>query len=107
MNGFHRIFLAGNLGKKPLVKKNSQGKAYTFLSVATHRMSLVDGSWNKRTLWHSVLVLGQKAQLCEKYLHKGSALAVEGFMEPQEDKTQRIIAQEVHFLGKNLREPPN
>ena len=71
MNGINKIFLAGNLVRKPVLHKNKNGKPFSFLDIATNRFSLHEGQWNRRTLWHSVLVWGKKAELCEKYLEKG------------------------------------
>lgn len=106
MNGINKIFLAGNLVKKPEVYKSKNGKPYSFLKIATNRYSYKEGVWNKKTDWHSILVWGKKAELCERWLEKGTPLAVEGFLENNTslvegkyiDKTL-VIAEDVHFLG--------
>ena len=104
MNGINKIFLAGNLGSKPQKYKNKNGKTFSFLKIATHRFSYVDGRWNKRTLWHSVLVSGKKAEICDKYLDKGAPLAIEGFLQGTEDNQNTIVAEDVHFLGLRTME---
>ncbi len=107
MTGFNKIFIAGNLGRKPALHKSKNGKSFSFLQIATHRMSYNEGTWDKKTDWHSVLVWGKKAELCERYLEKGSALAVEGFLENQTDNKTTIIAEDVHFLGLRTKSPEN
>lgn len=103
MNGINKIFLAGNIVKKPALHKNKNGKSFSFLKIATNRFSYNQGAWDKKTDWHSVLVWGRKAELCERFLEKGTPLAVEGFLEnTQSDKTL-LIAEDVHFLGLRTR----
>lgn len=104
MNGINKIFLAGNLVKKPALHKNKNGKTFSFLKIATNRYSYNEGNWDKKTDWHSVLVWGRKAELCERFLEKGTPLAIEGFLDNgQSDKTL-VIAMDVHFLGARTSE---
>lgn len=107
MTGINKIFLAGNLGRKPVLHKSKNGKTFSFLQLATHRMAYNNGSWDKKTDWHSVLVWGKKAEICEKYLEKGSPLAIEGFLEAQNDNRHTIIADDVHFLGFRSQDKSN
>ena len=99
MNGINKIFIAGNLASKPVVHKSKNGKPFSFLTIATNRFSLVDGHWSKKTYWHSILVWGKKAEICEKYLEKGFPLAVEGFLEETAEHKTTIVAEDLHFLG--------
>lgn len=99
MTGINKIFIAGNLARKPVLHTNKNGKLYSFLSIATNRFSYTEGQWDKKTHWHSVLVYGKKAEICEKYLEKGEPLAVEGFLDNSQDSRTTIIAEDVHFLG--------
>ncbi len=99
MNGINKIFLAGNLVKKPVLHKNKNGKIFSFLKIATNRYSYKEGNWDKKTDWHSVLVWGRKAEMCERFLEKGTPLAVEGFLENGQNEKTMVIAMDVHFLG--------
>lgn len=99
MNGINKIFIAGNLASKPVVYKSKNGKSFSFLTIATHRFSLVEGQWTKKISWHSILVWGKKAEICEKYLEKGFPLAVEGFLEESPEHKTTIVAEDLHFLG--------
>lgn len=104
MTGINKIFIAGNLGRKPTLHKSKNGKTFSFLQIATNRMSYSNGNWDKKTDWHSVLVWGKKAEICERYLEKGAPLAVEGFLENQQDNKSTIIAEDVHFLGLKTKD---
>jgi single-strand DNA-binding protein len=99
MNGINKIFLAGNLVRKPVLHKNKNGKVFSFLKIATNRYSYNEGNWDKKTDWHSILVWGRKAELCERFLDKGTPLAIEGFLENGQNEKTLIIAMDVHFLG--------
>jgi single-strand DNA-binding protein len=105
MNGINKIFIAGNLARKPVLYKSKNGKPFSFLSVATNRFSLVEGHWNKKTAWHSILVWGKKAEICEKYLEKGVPLAIEGYLETSMDNKTTIVAEDLHFLGLRTMRP--
>lgn len=105
MNGINKIFIAGNLVRKPDLHKSKNGKPFSYLKIATNRFSFNQGNWDKKTDWHSVLVWGKKAELCERFLEKGVPLAVEGFLENTQDNKTTVIAEDVHFLG--LRTSPS
>ena len=99
MNGINKIFLAGNIVKKPALHKSKNGKPFSFLKIATNRFSYNEGNWDKKTDWHSVLVWGRKAELCERFLEKGTPLAVEGYLENSQNDKLLVVAEDVHFLG--------
>ncbi len=104
MNGINKIFLAGNLVRKPKLHTNKNGKVFSFLKIATNRYSYNEGNWDKKTDWHSILVWGRKAELCERFLDKGTPLAVEGFLENGKDDKTLVVAMDVHFLGVRTAE---
>ncbi len=104
MNGINKIFLAGNLVKKPNLHTNKNGKVFSFLKIATNRYSYNQGNWDKKTDWHSVLVWGRKAELCERFLEKGTPIAIEGFLDNGQNDKTLVIAADVHFLGVRTAE---
>lgn len=108
MTGFNRVFLLGYLGAEPETHVARNGKSYVRLSVSSHRAwKREDGETETRTMWHRVNVFGKTADVCQNYLHKGSALAVEGYLsrytfekdDGSEVSTDSIIAQQVHFIS--------
>jgi single-strand DNA-binding protein len=72
---------AGNLGADPDLKYTSSGKAVCNMRIATNR-KFVDskGEKQERTDWHRIVVFGQQAEACAKYLKKGRLIAVQGEM---------------------------
>lgn len=108
MNGFNRVFLMGYLGAEPELQKSRNGKPYVRLSLATHYAKKLDvGGFEETTTWHRVTVWGKNAERCQARLHKGSALAVEGYLskynyerDDGSDATSfSVVAREVHFIG--------
>ncbi len=75
----NKVQLIGNLGNAPEIKKTDAGKKYARFSMATnetYRNSA--GEKTKETQWHNLVAWGKVADLAEKYLGKGSELAIEG-----------------------------
>ncbi len=73
------VRLIGNLGMNPEVKETTNGKKLAKFSVATND-SYRDEKGNevKETQWHNLVVWGKQAEIVEKYLKKGSEVAIEG-----------------------------
>lgn len=113
MNGLNRVMLMGYLGRDPERLTAKSGKIYVKLSVATHHNRRLDnGDKESTTVWHKVSVWGKTAERCQTYLHKGSAVFVDGhlthFNYQQDDgktaKASSVVAREVHFLAKGKEE---
>ncbi len=73
------VRLIGNLGMNPEVKETTNGKKLAKFSIATNE-SYRDEKGNevKETQWHNLVVWGKQADVVEKYLKKGSEVAIEG-----------------------------
>ena len=78
----NKVILVGNLGDEPVIRYSGDGKAIANLRVATSE-SWTDQEGNKqeRTEWHRVSVFGKIAEICQKYLHKGSKVFLEGKLQ--------------------------
>ena len=78
----NKVILIGNLGREPDIKFSGDGKAVANLAVATSE-SWKDKEGNKqeRTEWHRVVVFGKLADICQRYLHKGSKVYLEGKLQ--------------------------
>ena len=75
----NKVQLIGNLGKAPEIKTLDGGKKLARFSVATNE-SYKDAKGEKvtETQWHNVVAWGKVAEIAEKYLTKGSEVALEG-----------------------------
>jgi single-strand DNA-binding protein len=75
----NKVLLIGNLGNAPEVKNTEKGKKLAKFSVATNETYYnVKGEKVTETQWHNLIAWGKVAELVEKYLTKGSEVAIEG-----------------------------
>jgi len=75
----NRVNLIGNLGMNPEVKELESGKKFARLSIATSESyTNSKGEQVKNTEWHNLVAWGPKATFAEKYLKKGTEVAIEG-----------------------------
>lgn len=76
----NQVQLIGNLGKKPEIKSfGAEKKKFATFSVATSDYYLDNkGERQQQTQWHNVVVFGKQVDLVEKYLDKGSEVALTG-----------------------------
>ncbi len=105
----NKIQLIGNLGSDPEVKTFDSGKKKVNLSLATSdNYYNADGEKVEQTQWHNVIGWGKTADIAEKYLRKGSEIAVEGKVQYRsyDDKNgetkyiTEIVINEMLMLGK-------
>lgn len=102
--------LIGNVGADPEVKSLEGDRKFVRLSLATNE------SWKNEagdkvtdTQWHVVTAWGKTAEIIEKYVKKGSEIAVEGRLvhRSYEDKNgdkrycSEVQIAEILLLGKN------
>ena len=73
------VRLIGHLGDAPKVRQFDSGRKVANFSVATNE-TYVDNAGNRKseTPWHRLVAYGKTANICEKYLQKGSEVAIEG-----------------------------
>ncbi len=121
MSSVNMVILIGNIGRDPELRHTQGGMAVCNLSVATNeKWKDKDGTTQERTEWSRVVVWGNTAEACAKYLKKGRSVYVKGRLQTREweDKegvkrySTDIFAQDVQFLGgqsgigRGENEPP-
>jgi len=75
----NKVQLIGNLGNAPEVKTTESGKKLARFSVATNESYRnAKGEKVTETTWHNLVAWGKVADIAEKYLNKGSEVAIEG-----------------------------
>ena len=75
----NKIMLIGNLGKDPDLQVTSDGTPFTRFSLAVNRKyKAKTGETKEETEWFNIVTWRQLAEICEKYLHKGSKVYIEG-----------------------------
>ena len=67
------------MGGNPEVKTTENGKKLARFSIATNESYRnVKGDKITETIWHNLIAWGKVAEIAEKYLIKGSEVAIEG-----------------------------
>ena len=104
------VKLIGRLGQDPEVKTLDKGNKIAKFSLATSESYTgKDGNKQEQTQWHNIVVWGNLAVICEKYLKKGKEIAIDGRLTYNnwEDKngtkhtSSEIVVNELLFVGQN------
>ncbi len=78
----NKIMLIGNLGRDPELQVTSDGTPFTRFSLAVSRTyKTANGEKREETEWFNVVAWRQLAETCERYLHKGSKVYIEGRLQ--------------------------
>ncbi len=73
------VQLIGRLGNEPEVRTFDSGKKMASFSLATNEIYYNNkGEKVEDTQWHNIVVWGKKTDIVEKFLKKGSEIALEG-----------------------------
>lgn len=75
----NKVQLIGNVGNTVEVKNTESGKKLARFSIATNESYRnAKGEKVTETTWHNVVAWGKVAEIAEKFLQKGTEVAVEG-----------------------------
>lgn len=109
MKNLNKVMLIGHLGKDPEVKYlDGNNVVANFTIATTESYTGKDGNRVDQTEWHNVVAWRKLAEICEKFLKKGSFVYIEGSIRTRswEDKdgnkkyTTEILAQDLVLLDK-------
>ncbi|MGB9712515.1 MAG: single-stranded DNA-binding protein [Dissulfurimicrobium sp.] len=104
--GLNKVMLIGRLGADPEIRYTQDGTPVANLRLATNRAVKKGEQWEEETDWHRVIAWRRLAEICERYLNKGSLIYVEGQIRTRswEDKdgikryVTEIQAQDIQML---------
>lgn len=110
MNRFNGI---GRLTKEPDFRSTTNGTSVCNFTIAINRRFKTEGQ--QQADFIPIVAWGKTADICAKYLHKGSQVAVCGSIQTgsYDDKngnkvyTTEVNAEEVQFLSKGTNEAEN
>lgn len=81
----NKVMLIGNVGRDPEVRylegnnPGGQGrKVATFTLATSERFRDRSGETRENTEWHNIVAWGQPADVCERFVRKGTQLYIEG-----------------------------
>ncbi len=103
------VRLTGRLGAAPVMRQIDEEKKVAKISLATHYYRK-DGKGEtvEETHWHQLVLWNKQADTAEKYLNKGSQIAIEGRLANRfytdQDGVKRyvteVIVSELMLLSK-------
>ena len=108
----NKVQLIGNLGNNPEVKTLESGKKMAKFSVATNETYRnAKGEKVVETQWHNLIAWGKVAEIAEKFLQKGSEVALEGKLINRsyndKDGNKKYVTEvqvnELLLLGKEVK----
>ena len=84
MASLNKMLVIGHLGRDPESRYTGDGKQVATFSVAATE------KWTggEHTEWFSVVAWEKLAGICQKYLHKGSQVFIEGRLRTREYETR-------------------
>ena len=111
----NKVMLIGNVGRDPNVRylegnnPGAQGrKVATFTLATSERFRDRSGETRENTEWHNIVAWGQPADVCERFVRKGTQLYIEGRLRTrkytdrngQEKYTTEINVDTLQLLGR-------
>jgi single-strand DNA-binding protein len=99
--------LIGNVGKDPELKSLETGNKVVTFSMATSEVYKdKHGEKQEKTEWHNIVMWGNRAEILDKYVKKGSKLYVEGKITTRKWKDKEgndrysteVVAMDFRFL---------
>lgn len=105
----NRVQLIGNLGNDPEIVNMESGSKLAKFSIATNETyKNTKGEKVTDTQWHNVVAWGKTAEIIEKYLVKGTEVAIDGKLTSRSYETKEgekryvteIKCNELLMLGK-------
>ncbi len=108
----NKVVLIGRLTRDIELKTLPSGTAVANFTLAVDRAKRKDEE-QKQADFVPVVVFGKTAEVCSRYLHKGSMVAIDGRLQVrnyEKDGQRRyatdVIANEVHFLSPKGDDAP-
>lgn len=107
----NKVQLIGNLGNNPEIKTLDGGKKLARFSIATNESYRnAKGEKITETQWHNLVAWGKTAEVAERYLSKGSEVAIEGKLtnrsyndkEGNKKYITEVQVNEILMLGEKI-----
>jgi len=78
----NKAMIIGNITRDPELRNTPSGQSVASFSVATNLIwTDQSGQQQKKTEFHNIIAWRKLAEVCSKYLHKGSKVFIEGRLQ--------------------------
>ena len=102
----NKVMLIGGCGKDPEIREANGAKVASFSLATSERYKDRNGELHENVEWHNIVCWRNLAETCEKYVHKGDKLYVEGKLRTRSYETNgekryttEIVADKIEFCG--------
>ena len=111
--GLNKVMLIGNLGRDPEMRYTPSGRPVTAFTLAVNRAwSATGGERHEETDWFNIVAWGDLAETCNRYLHKGDRVFLEGRLQTrnwesadkQKHTRTEVVAHEMVMLDGRPRD---
>lgn len=100
----NKVIIIGHVGQEPMVRYVSGGAKIARFSVATSdRYTDKEGRPVEQTDWHNVECWGAKADLIEKWVHKGTQLFIEGKLKQQTYNKDGVTVTKAYISPESIQ----
>lgn len=109
MPQINRVIITGRLTRDPELRYTPNGTAVINLALASsRRFKDSSGEWNEATTFLDTVAFGELAERCGEFLHKGSAVLIEGSLQSRSWESEsgqkrskvELRALRIQFLDK-------
>lgn len=106
----NHVYLLGNVGDNPKISDIGQDRKAAQINIATtNRYKDSAGNWKDVPEWHKLVAFGPHATVIEKYVRKGTQIAIIGRLRTRDYNTQQgekryvteVVIENLQLLGKS------
>ena len=104
MRSINKVILIGNLTRDPEMRQTPNGQSVTTFGMATNReWTTKSGDRNNSAEFHECVAWAHLAEICQKYLHKGHLVYVEGYLKTRSwDSPEGIKKFKTEIVVKDM-----
>src|SRR3989339_2094157 len=109
MASFSKVILMGNVTRDPEIRFGPSGAPIAAFSIGINRKyKISDGSTKDETCFVYITFFGKQAEICQKYVHKGDSIVIEGRLRQDswegKDGQKRsklvVVGEKLHLMPK-------
>lgn len=109
----NHVTLLGNVGTEPNVSDIGQGRKAAQMTLATtNQYKDSSGNWQSSPEWHNLVAFGPHVNVIEKYVRKGSQIAIQGRLRTRNYTTKQgetryvteVVIENIQLLGGKSQE---
>lgn len=104
MRSINKVIIIGNLTRDPEMRQTPNGQSVTTFGIATNReWTTKSGERNNSAEFHECVAWAHLAEICQKYLHKGHLVYVEGYLKTRSwDSPEGIKKFKTEIVVKDM-----